>query len=187
MNQNLRLEQTQKATAPVKTGDSRPVTLFEAMGSIEPDATEAERRTQLATLRTPVSSEVGVDDLRGVDVRSIVIGLGFEERTLVSAERLLNATNPERVVLVRYDEKGYSEEIETLVRERGCDLEILEYRALGPAADALPPEGVCLVDITGLTKPLIFQSIRRALSGREWCGSPKRYSTTRSTRILKLH
>jgi len=45
---------------------------------------------------------------------------------------LLEVVHPEHAVLIRYDEKGYSQEIERIVRARVGSTEILDYRTLGP-------------------------------------------------------
>jgi hypothetical protein len=147
-----------------ETGAARAQTLFESLGSEPADTAEAERRTNLASARTPTSTEITIEQLGATELRSIVIGLGFEERTLTSARRLIETVRPEHAVLVRYDEHGFADEIEQLVRERVGNVEILDYRTLGPAADALPPAGPCVIDVTGLAKPMIFQAVRRGLS-----------------------
>jgi hypothetical protein len=149
---------------PEDTGAMRAQTLFEAVDEQPADMAEAERRVVLASSRAPTATELTREDLRGADLRSVVLGLGFEERTLASARRLLDTVQPQQAVLIRYDEAGYADEIERIVRERVGLVEILDYRGLGAAADALPPPGPCLVDVTGLAKPMIFQTVRRALS-----------------------
>jgi hypothetical protein len=146
------------------TGSMRAQTLFEVVEEYPADAAEVERRVTLASSRSPTAVELTREDLSGVDLRSVVLGLGFEERTLASVQRLLDAVQPEHAVLIRYDEPGYAAEIEQMVRERTSLVEVLDYRDLGTAADALPPPGPCLVDVTGLAKPMIFQAVRRALS-----------------------
>jgi hypothetical protein len=159
------LEATDQMPTVPDTGFLRPQTLFESVAETEnEDTAESERRSALARMRTPMSTELTPEDLAATELQSIVIGLGFEERTLVSVGRLLDIVQPNHAVLVRYDEKGHGQEIETLVRDRVNNVDVLDYNALGPAADALPPKGPCLVDVTGLAKPLIFQSVRRALS-----------------------
>ncbi len=145
-------------------GAIRPQTLFEAINELAPDADEAERRIELASSRTPTASELTIDELRRIDVRSVVLGLGFEDRTLASAKRLMDHMRPEHAVLIRYDEPGHADEIERMARERVGSVDVLDYHSLGSAADALPPLGPCLIDVTGLTKPIIFQAVRRALS-----------------------
>lgn len=158
------LEDSGPSPEPEKTGTVRAQTLFETVEEQPPDADEAERRVELASSRTPTATELSGDELRRVDVRSVVLGLGFEDRTLASARRLLDSLEPEHAVLIRYDEQGHADEIERIVRERVPLVDILDYRTLGPAADALPPAGPCFVDVTGLAKPMMFQAVRRALS-----------------------
>jgi serine/threonine protein kinase len=157
------LDEADLAVAASNYGVPRPHTLFESAATTE-EAEGSEGRVELASFRTPTSRELTVSELGALTLRSIVLGLGFEERTFVSTQRLLEVVHPEHAVLIRYDEKGYSQEIERIVRARVGSTEILDYRTLGPAADLLPPAGPCLVDVTGLAKPMIFQSVRRALS-----------------------
>ena len=104
--------------------------------------------------------------LRDAGIRSVVVGLGFEERTRMSAERMLSVLKPETAVLVRYAERGFGAEIEALAEAGAEEVMVFDYDALGPTAEELPPGGPCLIDITGLTKPVIFQCVRRAL-GRD--------------------
>jgi hypothetical protein len=155
------------AYTPARAGETaivRAQTLFESVEGASEDAEEAERRVELASSRAPTSTEFTIEALGATRVRSVVLGLGFEDRTLTSARRLLENVEAEHAVLIRYEERGHAEEIEQMVRERIPKVEILDYRTLGPAADALPPVGPCVVDITGLAKPMIFQAVRRALS-----------------------
>lgn len=158
------LEEARPSAAPSRGSTVRAQTLFESVEPDVEDAAEARRRDELARWRAPTSSELTGNDLARSGVRSLVIGLGFEERTLVSARRLLELVQPDHAVLIRYEDEGHGAEIERLVRARTKAVEVLDYRELGPAADALPPRGPCLVDVTGLTKPLIFQAVRRALA-----------------------
>lgn len=58
--------------------------------------------------------------LRDARIRSVVVGLGFEERTRMSAERMFSVLKPETAVLVRYAERGFGAEIEALA-EAGAD------------------------------------------------------------------
>ena len=60
----------------------------------------------------------------------LVLGLGFEERTLVSAERLLAIVEPVRIVLVRYPETGYAEAIERAARTRCENVTVVDYDSI---------------------------------------------------------
>ncbi len=154
------------ATSKEQEGTPRPPTLFEtappSSGRIA-DEEESSRRSELAASRTPSAVEVEPAQLEEARVQSLVLGLGFEDRTLASAQRVLSLLSPEHVVLVRYDdEQGRA--IKALAEECSASIEILDYADLGPAADALPPEGLSAIDVTGLAKPLIFQAVRRSLA-----------------------
>jgi hypothetical protein len=93
----------------------------------------------------------------------MVLGLGFEERTIASIERTLAALIPKRVIMIRFEEKGRADEIETIVRTSGSRFDVMGYdsariNGLGRL------DGKVLVDVTGLPKPIIFHSLRNALS-----------------------
>jgi hypothetical protein len=103
------------------------------------------------------------------DIVGIVLGLGFEERTLASAKVLLERLCPRHALLVRYPEPGYGPEIEALVRERVHDVTVVDYD------DFLNNGGVSIsgpmmIDVTGLAKPALFSTVRNALrrDGRVW-------------------
>ena len=142
----------------------RPHTLFEAATIEERESAEVTIRTELALARTPSADVVSEEKLGAAEVRSVIAGLGFEERTRASAQRVFTLVSPETAVLVRYPLEGYGEEIEEIARARAGAVDVREYRALGPLAKGLPPPGPCLVDVTGLTKAVIFQCVRRALT-----------------------
>lgn len=94
-----------EATLPAEAGKDRAHTLFEVAGAREADDSGFASAAQLAAARTPSVAELRPTQLAG-EVRSVVLALGFEERTLASAERVLGITQPEVAVLVRYDETG---------------------------------------------------------------------------------
>lgn len=154
-------------TSQPKESAARAHTLFEiadAEDSGRPTGLPDEEQRPVALTRAPSARELDDESLASAEIRSIVLALGFEERTAASAERLLNLTRPAHAVLIRYDEPGHGNAIEHLVRNKVESVDVLLYRELGPAADALPPAGPTLVDVTGLAKPLIFQAVRRSLA-----------------------
>ena len=113
--------------------------------------------------RTPVARELTPTELDETDVRSLVLGLGFEKRTLESARRVLDAVNPDHAMLIRYREPGHREEIQELVTSSIQSVEVIDYSELSPNTQPVLPPGPMLVDVTGLAKPVIFQTTRRAL------------------------
>lgn len=154
-------------TAVEQVEDSpRPQTLFETLPAKSTEEPDTVSRADLALKRAPTAAEVSTQHLRDAGIRSVVVGLGFEERTRMSAERMFSVLKPETAVLVRYAERGFGAEIEALAEAGAEEVMVFDYDALGPTAEELPPGGPCLIDITGLTKPVIFQCVRRAL-GRD--------------------
>jgi hypothetical protein len=99
------------------------------------------------------------------DVDVVVLGLGFEQRTLVSSARLLELVKPSAAVLVRYKERGHADEIEAMVRSRARDVHIVDYESVRAGGVPLP-KGTVAIDTTGLAKPLIFFAVRTALRDR---------------------
>lgn len=91
----------------------------------------------------------------------LVLALGFEERTQVSAERVLRSTRPVRIVLVSYgDQQG--DELYALIRSKGIDTTVVS--TLEQLAAALPDAPARIViDSTGLSKPFLFVAVRDAL------------------------
>ncbi len=105
----------------------------------------------------------------GVSMGHVVLGLGFEERTLESARRLCDKLGSFEAVAIEYPEKGKRGEILSVLG-RSCR-EIVRYDYKRAIANGLPPlDGNVAIDITGLTKPVIFHSIRNELrrKGRVW-------------------
>ena len=150
-----------KSAGGVKSSP-RQRTLFESQPDNE-GPEQATFRANLSASRTPVARELTPSELRETDLRSLVLGLGFEDRTLESTKRVLDAVIPDHATLIRYPEQGYGTEIELLVERLVQNVKVIDYSTLSPDTQPVPPPGPTLVDVTGLAKPLIFQTIRRAL------------------------
>ncbi|MCY3792691.1 MAG: hypothetical protein OXH63_28240, partial [Gemmatimonadetes bacterium] len=119
--------------------------------------------------RHPSIDYVEEEIIRGVPIDCVVVGLGFEERTLESARRLCSWVGARSAVAVRYREKGKREEIRSLLRQT-CKYE-RTYAYEDVIGQGIPAcDGDMLVDITGLAKPVIFHAIRNQLRklGRVW-------------------
>ena len=140
----------------------RPRTLFEA----QPDGSSAGQtlfEASLSAKQKPVAKRLTHGELSSVDLGSLVLGLGFEDRTLESTRRVLDTVVPKKAMLIRYPEPGHGPEIEQLISSRIENFDIIDYSTLNPHNQPHAPLGPSLVDITGLAKPVIFQTIRRAL------------------------
>jgi len=112
--------------------------------------------------RPPAVEELSTDDLDGRIVDTLVVGLGFEERTPRSLERLLSLVRPKEILAVSYDHPGHAEAMIETIRAHGIAMREIHYGqvAKGSAPDLV---GRVLVDVTGLAKPAIFGFVRSAL------------------------
>ena len=75
---------------------------------------EAEQESIVAAWladKRPVVRRISLEELQRLKVDQAVLGLGFEERTLESARRLIQATSPKSAWLVSYREPGKAEEM----------------------------------------------------------------------------
>lgn len=108
----------------------------------------------------------GIDgaELSSYDIKVIVLGLGFEERSLESTKRLLSLTKPSQAILIEYAEPGRGSEIEELVSRHVKDVRRVEYgQVLSRGIDM--PKMPALIDVTGLAKPALFGAVRSSLQG----------------------
>lgn len=142
-------------------------TQMDLLATLQPPAeAEAGDGISMVFSSAPLVEELAATDLQTIQVDDLVLGLGFEERTLVSLERLLSLIRPARVLAVRYENVGHSEAMCSAIRSRGLNLEEVEYSTLATGrAPAL--HGRAMVDVTGLAKPALFGFIRSGFSGAE--------------------
>ena len=97
-------------------------------------------------------------------IDQIVVGLGFEKRSLDSVKRITQLINATGAVAVRYREQGRSEEILEILSNTIREHTVLELEYQTIIETGFPDlEGNVLVDITGLAKPVIFHAIRNEL------------------------
>jgi len=108
-----------------------------------------------------VIRELKVDDLRGLGIESVLSGLGFEERTLRSNDVLSANLDAAKVQAVRYDVPGHGDAIAAFWRDRGHHLTEVSYE--DASAGAFDLDGLSAVDVSGLSKPIMFSAIRREL------------------------
>jgi hypothetical protein len=100
---------------------------------------------------------------RVVDV--MVLALGFEERTRISAERLLGAVQPRRVLLTRYDD-SQGDEIAQLVKRLSIPSQVIKSTE-ELAASLQDAREEIVIDCSGLSKPYLFVAARDALRRRK--------------------
>jgi hypothetical protein len=111
-----------------------------------------------------VIRELKVEELGGLGIKSVLTGLGFEERTLRSNDVLSRHLQDISVHAVRYDVPGHGEAIKELWRDRGHLLTAVSYE--DASAGAFDLDGLSAVDVSGLSKPIIFSAIRRELRAK---------------------
>ena len=120
----------------------------------------------LALPALPAVSELRVADLAKERVDTLVIGLGFEERTPASLKRLLKKVNPRRILAVNYENAGHAEAMRAMVTAQDLKIEEVDYASVaGGGAPAL--DGCTMVDITGLAKAALFGFVRSGLRGSD--------------------
>jgi hypothetical protein len=116
----------------------------------------------------PLEQDIQVEELTEKEIAvlrpaSVVLGLGFEDRTLKSTMEVVRILPPTQVFAIRYEEEGKSKEILRLLEQwTDTDVRLIPYEnAIG---EGIPiATGPALVDVTGLAKPIIFHAVRRAL------------------------
>lgn len=124
-----------------------------------------ERTKRVSSMRArPIDvriREVLPGDLKGLGVVSVLTGLGFEDRTLTSNEILAANLTGAKVQALRYEVVGHGDAIASAWRSRGHQLSVVSYdEALRGVYDL---DGLSVIDVSGLAKPIIFTAIRREL------------------------
>jgi len=112
--------------------------------------------------RSPRALKIEPGELSKADIDTLVLGLGFEERTLASVRSILDVVSPKRAVAVRYSEPGQSREIERLLKSKVGTVDVHDYSTVvnSGLTDVV---GNVLIDVTGLAKPVIFHAVRNVL------------------------
>lgn len=114
-------------------------------------------------------------------MEAIFVSLGFEDRCLPSAERIVRQTRPERIFAIEYDIPGFEAETKALADRIGAKFEKLQVEDVlggnfGTKFDS------ALVDCSGLTKPVIFQLVKHIFQSNTplWTAisEPKEYNPT---------
>ena len=103
--------------------------------------------------------------LSEIPLSSVVTGLGFEDRALAANEFLAKWSISGSVVAVRYRAEGNARKILDLWEHRGTKVYEVTYE--GGETNFPILHGLNLVDVSGLTKPLIFRLIKDQLVSNE--------------------
>ncbi|HJP93605.1 MAG TPA: hypothetical protein VJ875_16720 [Pyrinomonadaceae bacterium] len=109
------------------------------------------------------AATTSLEALKERAVDTIILALGFEDRTLLSTKRLLETTKPRQIILVRYDD-SQGRDIRDLVRQKGIDSTIISN--VDELQNVLPNARNLVIDSSGLSKPYIFVALREALKAR---------------------
>jgi hypothetical protein len=111
--------------------------------------------------RAPQIQQWPLEEFECGEIDVLVLGLGFEERTRASANRLLERCSPPRAVVVRLDHEGNARPIVEAVSARVSHVDTVTLQDVLLYGVAL--DGNVLVDVTGLPKSAIFSAVRAAL------------------------
>jgi hypothetical protein len=155
------------AASPSRTGPGKnkvvdpQTTLFGSDVTI--DVVEAVTRGTLSAAKSINVSirERAPAELNSLGIDSVLTGLGFEDRTLESNRILAQHVAARQVYAVRYRVAGHAQSIESVWTSAGRAVAEVPYaNALAGVYDL---EGLSLVDVSGLSKPIMFTAIRREL------------------------
>jgi serine/threonine protein kinase len=105
-----------------------------------------------------------VDDsnMKSIEIDVIILGLGFEDRSIKSTKRLLKYIKPNKAILIEYKLLGKSDEIERIVRKHIKEVQKIKYEDIllyGLNVPKLPT----LIDVSALAKPALFSAVRNTL------------------------
>ncbi|WP_176016797.1 MULTISPECIES: serine/threonine-protein kinase [Burkholderia] len=135
--------------------------LFEDEPTVELDAEKTSQPRMWAKAIDVEIRQITTSDLEAIQLGGVLTALGFEDRTLESNRILAEHARPGNVFAVRYNLPGHSKKI---LRHWKAAKRIVHEVDYDQALNSLPAiEGLALVDVSGLSKPLIFQSVRREL------------------------
>jgi hypothetical protein len=143
--------------APVRRTAPGQADLF---GTVERETTPPEQKAWADKVSISIR-QISENELATLPVSSTLVGLGFEDRTLASNEFLSGVLNPVTAHAIRYPVEGHSPAILNAWTKSAASVVETAY---DEALAALPRlDGLALVDISGLAKPLIFKAVRSEL------------------------
>lgn len=145
-----------------------PPTLFDDGDDDELVAAERcpdqkDRPSLRSAIPFPSIREISTDELGFLSPHTLITARGFEDRTLVSTQRLLSAFRPVQTLMVTYPLDGQGPHVAELLETSGTQVTSLDsdgvFQLLPPSED-----GVALVDTTGLSKASIYRAVRELLN-----------------------
>ncbi len=157
-------DETAEKPTPHVTGSQE--SLFSTPNMVASDrmepATAPDDLLSSAHIPLPKISSLKLTEIAPGTIDTLILGLGFEDRTAASAKTILDAVHPKRIVAISYSELGKTDEIFAAIKERDIQISTVSYSDVRDGG--VPEMGpTTLVDITGLAKPVIFKTIREAL------------------------
>lgn len=169
LEQDEQMEVEEELKEPVRrTGGQQ--TLFKDDAESDNAVVQAESVAPAGVVERRVPYATRLDDaaISKLGVQEIILGLGFEDRTLESAKRLVARHSPTAVTLLQYLEPGRGAEIQQLLAT-AAQCRIHEYLDVVRSGFPVAKANV-LIDVTGLAKPIIFHTVRNALAvnGKVW-------------------
>ncbi len=113
--------------------------------------------------------QIDISKMGPNDIDVIVLGLGFEDRSLESTKRLFEHLKPSKAILVEYKLPGKGEEIEQIVKKHVKSVNRLKYNDL-LSKGLMVPNVPALIDVSALAKPALFSAVRNTLhkQGQVW-------------------
>nr|WP_228721019.1 protein kinase [Arthrobacter sp. 260] len=119
-----------------------------------------------ASFRAPIPFpsilELDLDQIAELKPHTLVTAQGFEERTFVSTQRLLNAFTPDIAITVTYPLDGFGSETRALLDESGCTVRPIASDRRFELTPSVH-DGIALVDVTGLSKTFLYDALRQLL------------------------
>jgi len=107
-------------------------------------------------------NKISPHELSNVKFDNVIIGLGFEERTIDSLINILDLIKTDNIIMVKYKEEGKTNEILKKLKNHDLNKNTISYsEIIRSGFNNL--EGNTLIDVTGLAKPAIFYSVRNSL------------------------
>lgn len=107
------------------------------------------------------TASVTLESLSLLNVELMILARGFEDRAYESARQLLGVVQPKRILVVRYDDTQGKRLEELLLRGKVPVEYVSAYEQLDARLAAV--KGDVVVDASGLSKALLFITVRNAL------------------------
>jgi len=167
------LDQFENGTEYSETQPSQQIPLFEqrqtTIGEVFRNGdlgicTTSEIKDERLTI-----TQIEISNLMSNNIDAIVLGLGFEDRSLESTRRLLEHLKPSKAILIKYKLPGKAKEIEGIVKKHVKSVNRIKYEDV-LINGLILPDAPTLIDVSALAKPALFFAVRNTLlnQGQVW-------------------